>query len=340
MPHNIVHSSRAFRNLALLTLSLIQAQSGALRIWRNCGLAALLCSLFACGQFSQASDVLNPGEHFANVNGVRLWYRVAGHGPILIIQAPGWGPASPLLQRYAAPLERSFTMVYYDPRGSGKSSRPAQESKMSTVDMADDLEGFRNYLGLNKIALLGHSHGAQIAAIFAARHPDRISRLVLVTGGFPKRDTPDFDTELQKTFDRLSKDPHYADAVKAMRGPAPQTDQEFGTWFDRTAPIYWHDVSKAKALASLPGIDSWASAANSKADSQVAFDLSEDLKKLSAPALIIGGKDDFNIAHAELEALKSTIPHSRLVVLENSGHFPMVEVPDSFTKVVTDFLQQ
>jgi len=207
MLRDSLHPSRVyFGNLALLALSLVQVQSSTLRSWRIRRFAALLCSLIVCGYFSHASDVLKPGEHFANVNGVCLWYKVAGHGPILIVQAPGWGPASPLLKRYAATLERSFTMVHYDPRGSGKSSRPSQESKMSTVDMADDLEGFRNYLGLDKIALLGHSHGAQIAAIFAAIHPDRISRLALVTGGFPKRDTPDFDPELQKTFDRLSKD--------------------------------------------------------------------------------------------------------------------------------------
>jgi pimeloyl-ACP methyl ester carboxylesterase len=299
-----------------------------------------LLTLIACVPLLRASDGLSPGEHFATVNGVRLWYRVAGHGPVLIIQAPGWGPASPLLQRYLAPLERSFTMVYYDPRGSGKSSRPTQESKMSTLDMADDLEGFRSYLGLDKIAVLGHSHGAQIAAIFAAKHPDHVSRLILACGGIPKRDTPDFDAELQGTYDRLSKDPRYADAAKAMREPPPQTEEEFGKWFDRTAPFYWHDVSNAKALASLPDFDTWANTANSKADNQVSFDLTADLKKLSAPALIIGGKDDLTISHSELEALKTIIQHSRLVILENTGHFPMIEVPDSFTSVVTDFLRK
>lgn len=162
----------------------------------------------------------------------------------------------------------------------------------------------------------------------------------MANGGFPKRDTPDFDAELQKTYDRLSKDPHYADAVKAMREPFPQTDEGIGRWFERTAPFYWHDVSKARALESLPGIDTWATEANNKADNQVTFDLTADLKKLSAPALIIGGKDDVTIAHSELEGLKTDIPHSRLIILEKSGHFPMIEEPDSFTSVVTEFLLQ
>ena len=92
---------------------------------------------------------------------------------------------------YLAPLEPSFTVVYYDPRGSGKSSRPTQESKMSTLYMADDLEGFRSYLGLDKIPVLGHSHGAQIAAIFTAKHPDRVSHLIFVTRGLSQERHPE-----------------------------------------------------------------------------------------------------------------------------------------------------
>ena len=80
-------------------------------------------TVIACVPLLRASDVLSPGEHFATVNGVRLWYRVAGHGPVLVIQAPGWGPTSALLQRFLVPLERNLTVVYFDPRGSGKSSR-------------------------------------------------------------------------------------------------------------------------------------------------------------------------------------------------------------------------
>lgn len=296
-------------------------------------------TLVACALPLQASTALSSGEHIASVNGVRLWYRVAGHGPLLIVQAPGWGPASGVLQRFLAPLEQTLTVLYFDPRGSGKSSRPAQDTHMSTLDMADDLEALRSYLGLEKIAVLGHSHGGNIAAVFAARHPDHVSRLVLVTAKPPKNPTPEIDAELNKLYDGVANTPRYADAVKATREDIPPTPDGFMTAFKRELPLYWHDVAKADALQGLP-IDSWAMAANSKSDSQASFDLVADLKKLSAPTLIIEGKDDLVVPHFVQEGLRAAIPHSRLVTFEQSGHFPMVEEQDKFTQVVSDFIRQ
>jgi pimeloyl-ACP methyl ester carboxylesterase len=56
--------------------------------------------------------------------------------------------------------------------------------------------------------------------------------------------------------------------------------------------------------------------------------------------LIIEGKDDLIAPHFVQEGLKASIPHSRIVTLENSGHFPMIEEQDKFCAVVADFLRQ
>ena len=296
-------------------------------------------TLIACVPLLRASDVLSPGEHFATVNGVRLWYRVAGHGPVLVIQAPGWGPTSALLQRFLVPLERNLTVVYFDPRGSGKSSRPTKDTQMSSLDMADDLEAFRSYLGLDKVAVLGHSHGGEIACVFAAKHPEHVSRLVLVSAVPPKNPTPEIDAEQKKIYDGLAGTPRYADAVKASREEPPTTAEAFQHWFQRMGPFYWHDVTKAQALEGLP-IDAWAQSAFGKSENQVTFDLVADLKKLSAPTLIIEGKDDLIAPHFVQEGLRNSIPHSRLVVFEQSGHFPMIEEQDKFTQVVSDFVRE
>jgi len=65
-----------------------------------------------------------------------------------------------------------------------------------------------------------------------------------------------------------------------------------------------------------------------------------DLKKLSAPTLIIEGKNDLIAPHFVQEGLRNSIPHSRLVVFEQSGHFPMIEEQDKFTQVVSDFVRE
>ena len=307
---------------------------------RLCFASIALLTLIACVPPLRASDLLSPGEHFATVNGVRLWYRVAGHGPVLVIQAPGWGPTSSMLQRFLAPLERNLTVVYFDPRGSGKSSRPAKDTLMSSLDMADDLEAFRSYLSLDKVAVLGHSHGGEIACIFAAKHPEHVSRLVLVAAGPPKNPTPEIDVEMKKLYESVATTPRYADAVKASREDFPTTGEGWLNHFKRMAPFFWHDVSNAKALEGLPPIDSWAQAAFGKSQSQVTYDLFADLKNLSAPALIIEGKDDLIVPNFVQEQLRNSIPHSRIVVFEQSGHFPMIDEQEKFTQVVSDFVRE
>jgi proline iminopeptidase len=139
-------------------------------------------------------------------------------------------------QRFLAPLARTLTVLYFDPRGSGKSSRPAQDTPMSTLDMADDLEALRSYLGQAKIAVLGHSHGGEIAAVFSARHPDHVSRLVLVTAKPPKNPTPEIDAEMNKLYDGVANTPRYANAVKATREDVPPTPDGFMTAFKRELP--------------------------------------------------------------------------------------------------------
>ncbi len=84
---------------------------------------------------------LAAGEHDAPVNDVQLHYTIAGHGPLVFVCSPGWGPGSLYLQRGLAPLEEHFTLLFIDTRGSGKSSRPADVKRMSASDMADDIEG-------------------------------------------------------------------------------------------------------------------------------------------------------------------------------------------------------
>lgn len=300
-------------------------------------LAAITLALAA--SHSQASDALSPGEHSAHVNGVSLGYKVAGHGPILVVQSPGWGISSAYLQRTLTPLESNFTVIYVDSRGSGKSSRPADAAKMSTLDMADDLEALREFLGLSKIDVFGHSHGGEIVAAFAAKYPNRVSRLILVDSSLPRNPDPDNDAKSNEIYDRLSKDPHFTDAIKALRDPAvPDTSAGVLSMIQRMTPLYWHDPAKASALANLPPIDAWAGGALEKADNQLKFDLLPELAHLSAPTLILQGREDYVVEVFLQDSFAKTIPHSSLVIFGQSGHFPWIEEPDKFFSLIMSFL--
>jgi proline iminopeptidase len=87
------------------------------------------------------------GQFTAQINGLKLWYKVSGDGPVCIIPIPGWGPSSELYFLNLTPLEEMFTMVYLDTRGTGRSQRP-ELNEYTMSSFVADIEGLRSHLGV------------------------------------------------------------------------------------------------------------------------------------------------------------------------------------------------
>ena len=86
--------------------------------------AIILLAALLSFQGGTAQSRLTPGEHFAPVNGITLHYYVAGRGPVCLVPSPGWGISVDYLYESLTPLEKYFTMAFYDTRMSGKSTGP------------------------------------------------------------------------------------------------------------------------------------------------------------------------------------------------------------------------
>jgi proline iminopeptidase len=97
-------------------------------------------------------------------DGVHLFVEQRGHGsPIIVIHGgPGMDHGS--LSADLVPLERRHRLIYYDQRGGGRSTLPADTSLLTIEHHVDDLEALRKQLGLEKVTLLAHSFGPAIAA--------------------------------------------------------------------------------------------------------------------------------------------------------------------------------
>src|SRR6201992_1201244 len=207
--------------------------------------ALSLLMLPAMAAWAQQSSKLSPGEHVARVNGVAFAYLVSGSGPALIEQSPGWGIGSQYLQHGLKPLETNCTLVSYDTRASGSSSRPVDESQMTTSTMVDDLEALRRYWGLPKISVLGHSHGGAIAVGYAIRYPERVSKLILVDSsiqGFPGDDIAEREMKAREG------DPRFTAAIAESRSTAEvKTDQAMADSLARSMPLYFYDPGKNMA---------------------------------------------------------------------------------------------
>src|SRR5438270_3038605 len=151
------------------------------RLW-FASLALTLGPTIASTQPSPST--FQPGEHDVVLNGVRLWYRIAGTPtsntpPVLFLHGgPGYNSYS--FAHIEGPLlEKTVRMIYLDQRGSGRSERPwTRDYKMQTL--VADIEALRRSLGVPRLAVIGHSFGGTLALEYAAAHPEHVAKLVLV----------------------------------------------------------------------------------------------------------------------------------------------------------------
>lgn len=132
------------------------------------------------------TDSLAPGGHtFTTSTTATLSYHITASSspsaPIAVLQAVGWGIGRSLYVNGIAPLLPNYTVLTLSPRGSDESSRPDDISKMSSMDMAEDLESLRQHLDIPAFPiLLGHSNGGTIALAYAELHPIRVEKLILI----------------------------------------------------------------------------------------------------------------------------------------------------------------
>ena len=286
----------------------------------------------------QANREFAAGEHHAELAGVKFWYSVAGTGPVLVIQAPGWGVGSEYLRNGLAPLGQHFTLVYYDTRGSVRSRRPTDPKRMTTPDMVDDLEHLREFWRLDSMTLVGHSHGGAIALGYAIRYPKRVHKLVLVDSCIEDHD---LGAERDREIAVRKNDPRFKDAIASMTSDFdPKTDEQFDSFLKRVLPLYFYDpVSALPRFAKtdtgpLPSV--WAYHAFGAPDKPL---MKEDgsLNRIEAQTLVIVGQADWICPVAEAERIHQGIRNSQLVVLDKSGHFPWIETPEQFFAEIMRF---
>jgi proline iminopeptidase len=130
--------------------------------------------------------------------GVQIFYRLVGSGPdTTIVIHGGPGLSMDYFADDLAPLAARHTLVFYDQRGTGRSSLVSDSVALDAQRFVDDLEALRRHFGLERVSLLGHSWGAAIVALYAMRFPERLERFVILDG------VPTTRSELVTTFQQL-----------------------------------------------------------------------------------------------------------------------------------------
>ncbi|KAL2800852.1 Alpha/Beta hydrolase protein [Aspergillus keveii] len=291
-----------------------------------------------------ASQQYSLGSHtFTAPNGIAFHYLIRGRtdGPLLVVQSVGWGPSMHLYSSSLTRLEETFTVLYFEARGAGKSSRPSSGDEMSTRTIASDLEYLRLHLGQEKLTLLGHSNGGAIVLAYAEDFPERVEKLILVN-----TELQGFTSDNFQTFAAARKDhPVYGPALATIAGlmqSPPATDEEFQERLTQALPYYMHDTEKTHFLEeAMAGgtLSVWNFLNQSRCDAQEKFSAVDGLGKVRARALVVNGRSDGICSEAAARRIAEDLgDKAELVLVEEAGHIPWLEQPDVFFPAVERFL--
>lgn len=291
---------------------------------------------------------LAPGEHHVVVDGVRLWYRVAGQAsgdaPPVVFLHGGPGQGSAHFDALAGPrLEPSLRMVYFDQRGSGHSERP-WTGEYSIERLVDDVEGLRRHLGVPRIALVSHSFGGLLALEYAAKYPDRVAALVFAAGLW---DAPaQCALRLQRVaqyrpalYARVAADTLNEDGTRrsdcAVEFAAFPTREERAAW--DTEAIYPDPAIEARidSVNAAHGIRNTGEIGRAVFASGLLRYRFAAFDRLTMPVLVIAGGRDRAVAAEGLRALVERLPNARFVEYERAGHFVYLDEPDRFARDLT-----
>jgi DNA-binding winged helix-turn-helix (wHTH) protein/alpha-beta hydrolase superfamily lysophospholipase len=264
---------------------------------------------------------------------VRLAYATVGSGPPLV-RAAHWIThldydwQSPVWHHWLVGLARHRTFVRYDERGCGLSDHDVDN--LSLDAWVQDLETVVDDLELERFPLLGVSQGGAVALAYAARHPNRVSKLMLY-GAYAKGRMRRATTDQERREAALQ--------VEMVRLGWGRDDPAFRRFFTSTfipdaSPELWESFAEllrrttsAENAARL--LESWAE-----------IDVSAEAKRVQAPTLVMHARDELRVPVEEARRLAALIPGARFVLFDSRNHLLRADEPawEQFLAEVDAFL--
>jgi pimeloyl-ACP methyl ester carboxylesterase/DNA-binding winged helix-turn-helix (wHTH) protein len=264
-----------------------------------------------------------PRQHIAfcrAADGVRLAYAVAGDGPPLVRAANwmthlGYDIESPVWKHWVRDLSLNHRFIRYDERGCGLSDWDATE--FTFEDWVADLESVVEALGLERFPLLGVSQGGAVAVAYAARHPERVTKLVLC-GAYARGRAVRAADEDEKRAAALDLDlarVGWGRDDPAFRQVFAAQFQPDGTRADWAAfdQLQRRTTSPENAVRFLEEFGR--------------IDVRDLAREVSCPTLIMHSRDDHRVPMRFGEELAALIPDSRLVALASNNHLLTASEP-------------
>ncbi|MBU0510809.1 MAG: alpha/beta hydrolase [Chloroflexi bacterium] len=235
------------------------------------------------------------------LQGELVHYEVLGHGrPVIFLHGwvGSWRYWIPSMQ--TASIEfRSYAL---DMWGFGDTAKSSERYLLSY--QLDLLNNFHSEMGMRKIAIVGHGLGAVVGLLFAEQFPDKVDRIMAI----------ELPLETQSISPRFQH----------------SSPTELAEWLLRDTPetqAARMEAPKADGDAILRSLDNLRSAR-----------LTELTNRMTTPCLLVHGLNDPAIAIAHPDRLAALPPQMHHISFDSSGHFPMLDQPNKFHSLMSDFL--
>ncbi len=250
------------------------------------------------------------------IDGIELHFEKNGSGKPIVFSG-AWLDDLSIWDSQVKHLSGKYLTVTYDQRGHGSSDKAKPgRGNYSVQVLASDLGALIQGLALEKPIVVGFSQGGMVALRFAADHPDRLSKLVLV--GTCAKMIPPTGAGFLKAMGRLLPTKTFYRILGRYRFYKP-SKQTAHAWLERALK-----VDKSVAFESW---EEWAEKC----------DLRDLASKIQVPTLIIVGDKD-KLFLETCRRLNEQIGHSQLKIIPGSGHTVSVEKPEEFNQVLEEFI--
>ncbi|HET9142189.1 alpha/beta hydrolase [Actinophytocola sp.] len=275
---------------------------------------------------------------FHAADGTRLAYRVQGAGaPVVCL--PGGPMMSAAYLGDLGGLSRHRQLVLLDPRGTGESAVPADPGSYRCDRLVADVEALRERLGLDRLTLLAHCAGANLAVLYATRHPRRVDRLLLITPSTVAVGIAASVEQRRAVVAARAAEPWFAAAAEAFERVASGAPAAG----DRSAlaPFFygaWTAASKAHAAAADRQRNDEAAAGFGSDGAFTPAATRAALAALAAPVLLLAGEVDLNTPPGVVAEFAGLVPNATLVIQPAASHHPWLDDPGAFVATAREFL--
>ena len=299
-----------------------------------------ILNFLLCCACVQDSPKLKTGQGYLAVPGGNIWYNITGSGSGLPVVLLHGGPG--MSSFYLKPMEALGTdrqVIRYDQLGGGKSDMITDTTIFTIDHFVKELDSLRNFLGLKKWHVYGHSWGTILAMEYYRKYPDRVAS---VTFGSPCLDIPSYANHAKQLLTTLPdslqiavneveasgkyNDPKYQNAINVFYGlyvvrkpVQADWDSTFAT-FNPKIYEYMQGPSEFTITGTLKN-----------------YDATSFLPEIKIPTLFTVGEFD-EVGPELVKSFSDKVPGSHYVLFPGSAHLTLWDAKDENIKVVKEFL--